>query len=70
MPFVHLANGDVKHLDNDELNDRYGNETPRTYRDSGVESAIIGIYPDDVEYEEEKAEEDNSADENEDQENL
>lgn len=50
MPFVHLANGDVVHHTQDELDERYGNETPIVYRKDGKESGIIGIYADDVEY--------------------
>jgi hypothetical protein len=62
MPFVHLANGDVKHHTQEELDDRYGDETPKVYRDGGVESAVIGIYPDDVEFEDEASDDDETAD--------
>jgi hypothetical protein len=52
MPFVHLANGDVKHHSQEELDDLFGQVGhSRAYRDNGVESQVIGIYPDDVEYE-------------------
>jgi hypothetical protein len=52
MPYVHLANGDVKTHTQDELDKIFGEAGhSRAYRDNGVESQVIGIYPDDVEYE-------------------
>lgn len=54
MPFVHLANGDVVHHTQDELDERFGNETPTAYRKDGKESGIIGIYADDVDLPDEK----------------
>lgn len=62
MPYVHLANGDVVHHTQEELDDRYGEETPRVYRNGGKESGIIGIYADDVEYEDESAHDENAPD--------
>lgn len=62
MPYVHLANGDVKQVSQEELDDRYGDETPKVFRDGGKESAIIGIYSDDVEYEDESAHDENAPD--------
>ena len=51
MPYVHLANGDVKHHTNDELNDIFGEAGhSRAYRSEGKEHTVIGIYPDEVEY--------------------
>lgn len=49
MPFVHLANGDVIHHTQKELDDIYGDDVPNAYRKDGKESGIIGIYADDVE---------------------
>lgn len=50
MPYVHLANGDVKQLDAKEMAKAFGDDTPRVFRDNGVEHHVIGIYPDEVEY--------------------
>jgi hypothetical protein len=59
MPYVHLANGDVVTLTNDELNDAFADQGhTRAYRKDGKEHTVIGIYPDEVEYdrsEDEKA---------------
>jgi len=48
MPYVHLANGDVESVTQEDLDDTYGAETPREFVRNGKRSAIIGIYPDDV----------------------
>lgn len=50
MAYVHLANGDVKHFDDKEFAKAFGDETPRVFRDNGTEHHVIGIYPDEVEY--------------------
>ena len=50
MPYVHLANGDVRHMNAKEFTNAFGDETPRAFRDNGVEHHIIGVYPDEVEY--------------------
>ena len=50
MPYVHLANGDVKKFDAKEFATAFGDESPRVYRDNGVEHHVIGVYPDEVEY--------------------
>lgn len=59
MPYVHLANGDVKTLDAKEMEEAFGEiGHQRAYRENGVEHQVIGIYPDSVEYdqsEDEKA---------------
>lgn len=50
MPYVHLANGDVRKLDANELKQAFGDEPPHHLRDNGVEHHVIGVYPDEVEY--------------------
>jgi len=50
MPYVHLANGDVKKFDAKEFDAAFGDESPRVFRDNGVEHHVIGVYPDEVEY--------------------
>jgi hypothetical protein len=50
MPYVHLANGDVQHLNAAEYAKVFGNETPKAFRDNGTEHVVIGVYPDEVEY--------------------
>jgi hypothetical protein len=50
MPYVHLANGDVKQVDAKVFADVFGDEPPRVFRDNGVEHVVIGVYPDEVEY--------------------
>jgi hypothetical protein len=50
MPYVHLANGDVRKLNADELTKAFGDESPRVLRDNGTEYHVIGVYPDEVEY--------------------
>lgn len=52
MPYVHLANGDVKELTQDEMVEAFGDGTPMAFRDGGKEYAVIGVYPDAVEVEE------------------
>lgn len=51
MPYIHLANGETKQIDNDEMKDRFGDEPPRVYVENDTEMTIIGIYPDDVKLE-------------------
>lgn len=51
MPYLQLANGETKKLDNDQLKEMFGDESPRVYRDSGTEHVIVGVYPDEVKYE-------------------
>lgn len=51
MPYLQLANGETKKLDNDQLKEMFGDESPRVYRDSGTEHMIVGVYPDEVKYE-------------------
>jgi hypothetical protein len=51
MPYVHLANGDVKKLSPEEMDEQFGDNPPIVFRDGNTESAIIGVYPDDVEIE-------------------
>lgn len=59
MPYVHLANGEHRKVDEKTLaaiRDASGNATH--LRDAGTEHFIVGVYPDEVEYEmsdEEKA---------------
>lgn len=58
MPYLQLGNGQTKKLSNDEITEMYGDESPRVYRADGVEHMIVGIHPDEVEYQmtpEEKA---------------
>lgn len=50
MPYVHLANGDVKQFDVKEYAKTFGDEPVRTFRDNGTEHHVIGVYPDEVEY--------------------
>lgn len=50
MAYVHLANGDVRKLNADELKQAFGDESPRVFRDNGTEHHVIGVYPDEVEY--------------------
>lgn len=50
MPYVHLANGDVRQLDTKEMTATFGDERPSVLRDNGIEHHIIGVYPDEVEY--------------------
>ena len=50
MTYVHLANGEVKQIDDKEFTKRFGDEPPRFFRDNGKEHQIIGVYPDEVEY--------------------
>jgi hypothetical protein len=50
MPYVHLANGDVKQFDAKEYAKTFGDDTVRVFRDNGVEHHVIGVYPDEVEY--------------------
>lgn len=57
MPFVHLANGAVKHLTAEEMEKEFGDEPPRVMEDSGVQYAIVGIYPDGVKLPSERHEE-------------
>lgn len=51
MPYLQLGNGETKKLSNDEIAKMFGDEPPRVYRTDGVEHMIIGIHPDEVEYE-------------------
>ena len=53
MTYVHLANGEVKHFDAKELASTFGDEPPRVFRDNGTEHHVIGVYPDEVEYDNE-----------------
>jgi len=50
MPYVHLANGDVKEFNAKEFVATFGDEPVRVFRDNGVEHHVIGVYPDSVEY--------------------
>jgi len=50
MPYVHLANGDVKHFDAEEFVKAFGDGAQTHYRENGVEHHVIGVYPDEVEY--------------------
>lgn len=51
MPYVHLANGDVVHHTDKELAQVFGDSGhQRAYRQNGVEHTVIGVYPDEVEY--------------------
>lgn len=51
MAYVHLADGSTKHLNEDEYTKAFGDEPPRVYRNSGKEHMVVGVYPDEVEYE-------------------
>lgn len=58
MPYVQLANGQTKKLNDEEFTKAFGDEPPKAYRDGGKEHMVVGVYPDEVEYEmtaEEKA---------------
>jgi hypothetical protein len=50
MPYVHLANGEARKLNAEELTQAFGDEPPRVLRDNGTEHHVIGVYPDEVEY--------------------
>lgn len=51
MPYVHLANGDVKHLSAKELEKSQAESgSPHAFREGGMEHTVIGIYPDEVEH--------------------
>jgi hypothetical protein len=51
MPYVHLANGDVKHLTAKELVlSREESGTPHAFRMDGMEHTVIGVFPDEVEH--------------------
>jgi len=50
MSYVHLANGDVRKLNAEEFTQAFGDEPPRVFRDNGTEHHVIGVYPDEVEY--------------------
>ena len=50
MPYVHLANGDVRKFDTKELFNAFGDGSQRVFRDNGVEHHVIGVYPGEVEY--------------------
>lgn len=51
MPYLQLANGETKKLDNDEFKEMFGDEPPRVYRENGKELTIVGVHADEVEYE-------------------
>ena len=57
MPYVHLANGTIKQLTDDEMQETFGDESPRVFRDGNIEYTIVGIYPDGVEMPKEEKEE-------------
>jgi hypothetical protein len=62
MPYVHLANGDVKQLSHDDLQRAFElSGSPRAYRENGTEHTVIGVYPDEVEYEMSEAEKGDAA---------
>jgi hypothetical protein len=61
MPFVHLANGDVVSVSQEDLDDEFGHETPKALTRDGKQSSIIGVYPDDVEVETDNDDDDNDA---------
>ena len=50
MPYVWLANGDVKQLNAKEMTQAFGDERPSVFRDNGTEHHVVGVYPDEVEY--------------------
>ena len=50
MTYVHLANGEVKQMDDKEFSKAFGDDVPRVFRDNGQEHTVIGVYPDEVEY--------------------
>lgn len=56
MPYVHLANGDVETLDQDQMREAFGDESPLAYNKEGTQYAVIGVYPDGVKIEEESEE--------------
>lgn len=46
MPYIHLANGDVRKVTTKELtanNEQSG--SPRVWRENGMEHHVIGVYP-------------------------
>jgi hypothetical protein len=48
MTYVHLANGDVEQVTNDDWIEESG--TPNAFRKKGKEYAVIGVYADEVEH--------------------
>lgn len=48
MPYVHLANGETKHLDQKQMKEAFGDGTPLAYDDGGMQYLVIGVYPDGV----------------------
>jgi hypothetical protein len=51
MPYVHLANGDVEKVTAKELAaSQKESGTPNAFRKNGMEHAVIGVYPDEVEH--------------------
>lgn len=52
MPYVHLANGDVETLDQEQMNEAFGDGSPIAYNKEGTQYAVIGVYPDGVKMEE------------------
>lgn len=50
MPYVHLANGEHRKLTPDEFAKAFGDDVPRTLRDNGTEHHVVGVYPEEVEY--------------------
>jgi len=49
MPYVHLADGTVRKMDADAMNEAFGDEPPTALVEKGKEHIVIGVYPDEVE---------------------
>ena len=63
MPQIHLANGEVLQLSDKEWKAAQEESgTPNAYHKDGKGSHVIGIYPDDYEYDQTDAEKDEAAD--------
>jgi hypothetical protein len=51
MPYVHLANGDVKKVTEKELNQNHEDSgSTQVFRMDGMEHHIIGVYPEEYEH--------------------
>lgn len=62
MPYVHLANGDVKKVSDKELNANHeASGSTKVFRENGTEHHIIGVYPEEYEYQDEETQAENAA---------
>lgn len=52
MPYVHFGNGEHRKVTTEELTANQAmSGSHNAFRDNGVEHHIVGVYPDEVEYE-------------------